>query len=339
MKRNVRFPVQASLIAALYATLTIMQNILLPGSASAAVQFRVSEVLAVLALYTPAAIPGLFLGCIIANISSLAVLGPFDMIFGSAASLLAALCMYALRNVRFLKLPILALLMPALFNGVIVGFEIEFFFVKIGFLDFLIQGGLVAVGELAVLFVLGIPLVKVIEINHLDKKYLNLSDKTLRILYSYLELFQRFQIIFAELDVGIDDVDMVFQTENDDGIARIPRVQRRVAALFEELLRFVNRERQSEAQHHHLVAGDVFRRFAADDLITIAAVHSRPLDYLCLCQSLARHEKINQLAQAAEKNLAVVLVEVFVHARLAPENFHQIICTLFHFSSSLSLIL
>ena len=89
MKRNVRFPVQASLIAALYATLTIMQNILLPGSASAAVQFRVSEVLAVLALYTPAAIPGLFLGCIIANISSLAVLGPFDMIFGSAASLLA----------------------------------------------------------------------------------------------------------------------------------------------------------------------------------------------------------------------------------------------------------
>ena len=178
MKRNVRFPVQASLIAALYATLNIMQNILLPGSASAAVQFRVSEVLAVLALYTPAAIPGLFLGCIIANISSLAVLGPFDMIFGSAASLLAALCMYALRNVRFLKLPILALLMPALFNGVIVGFEIEFFFVKIGFLDFLIQGGLVAVGELAVLFVLGIPLVKVIEINHLDKKYLNLSDKT-----------------------------------------------------------------------------------------------------------------------------------------------------------------
>ena len=68
--------------------------------------------------------------------------------------------------------------MPALINGVIVGFEIEFFFVKIGFLDFLIQGGLVAVGELAVLFVLGIPLVKVIEINHLDKKYLNLSDKT-----------------------------------------------------------------------------------------------------------------------------------------------------------------
>ena len=178
MKRNVTYLVQASLIAALYAILTIMQNILLPGSASAAIQFRVSESLAILALYTPAAIPGLFLGCIIANISSLSVLGPFDMIFGSFASLLAALCMYALRNVRFFKIPFIALLMPAVCNGLTVGFEIEFFFVKIGFLDFLIQGGLVAVGELAVLFVLGIPLVKVIEINHLDKKYLNLSDKT-----------------------------------------------------------------------------------------------------------------------------------------------------------------
>ena len=178
MKRNVRFPVQASLIAALYATLTIMQNILLPGSASAAVQFRVSEVLAVLALYTPAAIPGLFLGCIIANISSLAVLGPFDMIFGSAASLLAALCMYALRNVRFLKLPILALLMPALFNGVIVGFEIDFFIVGQGSFhldDFILQGGCVALGELAVLFVLGLPLSRLLELRGIDKKYLQIK--------------------------------------------------------------------------------------------------------------------------------------------------------------------
>lgn len=94
MKRNVKYLVQASITAALYATLTIMQNVLLPGTASAAIQFRVAEALAILALYTPAAIPGLFLGCIIANISSLSVLGPFDMIFGSLASLLAAICMY-----------------------------------------------------------------------------------------------------------------------------------------------------------------------------------------------------------------------------------------------------
>ena len=74
--------VQAAVIAALYAALTILQNTLLPGTASMAVQFRVAEVLTILAIFTPAAIPGLTVGCVIANISSLSVLGPYDMIFG-----------------------------------------------------------------------------------------------------------------------------------------------------------------------------------------------------------------------------------------------------------------
>lgn len=164
--KSVQRITQAAIIAALYAALTIMQNVLLPGSASMAVQFRVSEVLTVLALFTPAAIPGLTVGCIIANISSIASLGAMDMIFGSIASCLAALAMYALRKVKFLKIPFLALFMPALMNGIIVGFEIDFFFVNqysFDFIDFLIQGGLVAVGEIAVLFVLGIPVFLALE--------------------------------------------------------------------------------------------------------------------------------------------------------------------------------
>lgn len=151
---------QAAVIAAVYAALTIMQNVLIPGSASMAVQFRVSEALTMLALFTPAAIPGLTLGCVIANISSVPALGPFDLIFGSIASFLAALSMRALRRVRLFKLPLLAALMPAVLNGIIVGFEIDFFFVNsfsFDLSDFLIQGGLVALGELAVLFVLGLP--------------------------------------------------------------------------------------------------------------------------------------------------------------------------------------
>ena len=166
--------VQAAVIAALYATLTILQNTLLPGTASMAVQFRVSEVLTILAVFTPAAIPGLTIGCIIANISSLSVLGPYDMIFGSIASLLAAVLMYLLRNKRLLKLPVAAALMPALSNGILVGFEIEFFFVEGGFHfgDFLLQGGLVALGELGVLFVLGLPLARLIEKQGVDKKLL-----------------------------------------------------------------------------------------------------------------------------------------------------------------------
>ena len=159
--KKVRYLVQGAMIAALYAVLTIGQNLLFPGTASMAVQFRVAEALCVLAIYTPAAIPGLTVGCIIANISSVtAGLGFYDMIFGSIASLLAALAMYGLRNVRIKNIPFLALLMPAIFNGIIVGFEIDFFFIgnlHFNFIDFLVQGGFVALGELVVLMVLGIP--------------------------------------------------------------------------------------------------------------------------------------------------------------------------------------
>ena len=103
-RKSVYYIVQGAIIAALYATLTIMQNVLLPGTASMAVQFRVSEVLTMLALFTPAAIPGLTIGCVIANISSLSALGPYDLIFGSLASFFAAVSMFALRNVRIKSL-------------------------------------------------------------------------------------------------------------------------------------------------------------------------------------------------------------------------------------------
>ena len=171
--KSVLFITQAAAIAALYATLTILQNILLPGSASMAIQFRVSEVLTILAIYTPAAIPGLTLGCVVANISSIQALGFYDLVFGSLASLIAACAMYALRNERICKIPFFSLLMPALANSVIVGFEIDFFFVNqfsFNLVDFLIQGGLVALGELAVLMILGLPLSILFEKQNLAKK-------------------------------------------------------------------------------------------------------------------------------------------------------------------------
>ena len=158
----------AAIIAALYAALTLSQGVLFPYLTFGPIQFRVSEVLCILALYTPAAIPGLTIGCIIGNLAS--NLGPIDLLLGPLASLLAALSMYGLRNIRWFRLPILAALMPALFNGVLVGFEIalleainrltagtdgEFFFSAVEFLTF---GGEVAVGELGVLLILGLPL-------------------------------------------------------------------------------------------------------------------------------------------------------------------------------------
>lgn len=173
-KKSTRYIVQGAIIAAMYAVLTVGQNVLIPGSASMAVQFRVAEAMTVLVFFTPAAIPGLTIGCIIANISSVtAGLGFYDMIFGSIATLLAALSMRALRNVCIKDIPFIALLMPAVFNGLIIGFEIDFFFMgsmHFNFVNFLIQGGLVALGELVVVFVLGIPLTIILKKRNIIKE-------------------------------------------------------------------------------------------------------------------------------------------------------------------------
>ena len=148
---------QTAIIAAMYAALTYAQSFLLPGTTTAAVQFRASEALNVLALFTPAAIPGLTLGCIISNLYSIGQGLPLDMIFGSLATLGATVCIYFLRNAKIKNYPFPAMLMPALWNGVIVGWEIEYFFIEGGFhfSSFLVQGGLVALGELGVMFTLG----------------------------------------------------------------------------------------------------------------------------------------------------------------------------------------
>ena len=167
--------VQTAVIAAMYAALTYLQGTLLPGTTTAAVQFRASEALNVLALFTPAAIPGLTLGCVISNIQSIGQGLPLDMIFGSLATLGATLCIYFLRNLKIGNYPLLSMLMPAIWNGVIVGWEIEFFFIegKFHFGDFLIQGGLVALGELGVMLTLGTALYFIIVKRNLDKKLFN----------------------------------------------------------------------------------------------------------------------------------------------------------------------
>lgn len=157
MKNKNRLIVQTAIIAAIYAALTYAQGILLPGSTTAAVQFRVSEALNVFALFTPAAIPGLTIGCVIANLYSIGQGLPLDMIFGSVATLCATTCIWLLRKVKVLGYPLPAMLMPAVWNGIIVGWEIEFFFVDGPFksVGFLANGSFVALGEIVVMLVLG----------------------------------------------------------------------------------------------------------------------------------------------------------------------------------------
>ena len=163
-KKQVLWLTQAAVIAALYAALTVAQGLIAPGTASMAVQFRISEAMTLLCCITSAAIPGLTLGCFLANFLFMNAL-PMDMILGSFASLLAGLAMYALRNVQWKKLPLLAALMPAIFNGIIIGLELEIFFIEgpFRFTSFLVQGGFVALGELVVCYTLGLLLYKALD--------------------------------------------------------------------------------------------------------------------------------------------------------------------------------
>lgn len=165
------FIVRAAVIAALYVALTYAQEMLLPGTTSMAVQFRMSEALTLLSVFTPAAIPGLTVGCVLSNVINLSAL-PVDIILGSLATLLATICMYLLRNICLKGFPVFSALMPAIFNGIIIGLEIEIFFIEgpFHFNSFLVQAGCVALGELGVCFTLGLLLTMAIKKKGLDKK-------------------------------------------------------------------------------------------------------------------------------------------------------------------------
>lgn len=98
MNKKALFITQAAMIAALYVVLTVFINAF--NLASGAIQVRISEALTVLPFFTPAAIPGLFIGCLISNIVTGCL--PWDVVFGSMATLIGALGTYALRKYKFL---------------------------------------------------------------------------------------------------------------------------------------------------------------------------------------------------------------------------------------------
>ena len=114
--KNVAFMTQAAMIAAIYVVLTY---VFAPFSFGE-VQIRIAEALTILPVFTPAAIPGLFVGCIVGNILGGAILP--DIIFGSIATLIGAFFTYQLRN----KSRFLAPLPPIIANTVIVPFVLRY---------------------------------------------------------------------------------------------------------------------------------------------------------------------------------------------------------------------
>ena len=115
--KKTRFITHAALIAALYVVLTYVANAL--GLASGAIQVRFSEALTILPYFTTAAIPGLFIGCILSNLLTGCAL--WDIVFGSIATLLGALGTHALRKQKWL-----APLPPVVANTLIVPFVLAY---------------------------------------------------------------------------------------------------------------------------------------------------------------------------------------------------------------------
>lgn len=167
------FIAQAGLIAALYAALTCVALLLLQGLVWGPIQFRISEAVCVLALFTPAAVPGLTVGCALANLVALAAngtgaLGLLDVVFGSVATLLGAIWCWRLR-----RRPALAIAGFVAANALIVPAYLPIVLQGIGwytvpFTSISLDGaylpmylfGLVATGagEAAVMYLLGLPL-------------------------------------------------------------------------------------------------------------------------------------------------------------------------------------
>lgn len=165
--KQVRFLVQSAVIAALYTALTYAAAAM--NLAYGGVQFRFSEALTVLPLFTPAAIPGLTLGCFLSNLAS--PLGIVDWVFGPLATLIAALGTRAVSKIRVKGVPVLAPLPPVLSNMVIVGLELAclseatgaFAWGNFTWAAFGTMALSVGLGELAVCYLLGLPLILALE--------------------------------------------------------------------------------------------------------------------------------------------------------------------------------
>ena len=155
MKRNNKalFIAHAAIIVALYVVLTYLASML--GLSNGAIQIRFSEALTILPYFTPAAIPGLFIGCIISNLLAGAIL--WDVVFGSLATLIGAVFTYLLRK----KTRWLAPLPPIAANTIIVPLVLSYAYGVPDGLPYLALT--VGIGEVISCGILGMLLLKCLE--------------------------------------------------------------------------------------------------------------------------------------------------------------------------------
>lgn len=165
--------VGGAMIAAFYTALTLL---LAPISFGMG-QVRLSEALTILPVFSASAIPGLTVGCFLSNLIGLFmganILGPLDILFGTAATLIAALLTRLTRNIKLCGFPILAPLFPVVVNALVIGWEIYIVTAPPGeFLPLLLLTNMlwVGVGQLLSCYVVGLPLYYVLQRTGLDKR-------------------------------------------------------------------------------------------------------------------------------------------------------------------------
>ena len=160
MKRfSVRSLCLSAVIAALYAALTLSFQAISFG----AVQFRVSEAMTLLPVLFPEAVPGLAVGCLISNLFNPMGATVYDVVFGTLATLLAAVLTSRIRGSIWLRA-----LPPVICNAVIIGLVLTY-----GYgIDMLWMNMLtVGIGQAVVCYVLGVPLVRILEKQPLLQKW------------------------------------------------------------------------------------------------------------------------------------------------------------------------
>ena len=147
--KKTRFLVQAAAIAAIYVVLTL---IFAPVSyGESLIEFRISEMLTVLPFYTPAAVPGLFVGALLSNLFS--PVGSIDVFLGSLASLIAAFLSYKMPKKALVPLP------PVVVNGLIIGGMLHY----VNHFPFLLSVLSVMIGQTVTCYGLGTILIRVLD--------------------------------------------------------------------------------------------------------------------------------------------------------------------------------
>lgn len=169
MKNNVKKLALMGACAGIYVVMTVCMAPLSYGG----VQFRVAEALMLLCFYRKEYVYALTVGCLISNMFSPL---PLDMLFGTLATLIAAVPMYFIGKkadtLRLLKM-IIASLFPVISNGIIIGLELNVVFGE----PFLISFCQVAFGELVCVTVLGVTIFKSFEKNRMFVKMISFGEK------------------------------------------------------------------------------------------------------------------------------------------------------------------